>query len=59
MQALHVRRYHDQSHGYAGWVEPEDRAWVLFIAVDGSPQLVLRVELTTVDGQTEHRYEPA
>lgn len=34
-----VGRYSDASTGYLGWVEPEDRSWILFVALDGSVQL--------------------
>lgn len=45
MQPIHVRRYSDPSHGFSGWIEPEDRSWVLFIAVDGTPMLMRRTEI--------------
>lgn len=27
--------------GYQGWIEPEDRSWVMFVANDGQPQAFL------------------
>lgn len=56
MQPIHVRRYQDSGHGYAGWVEPADRSWVLFLAVDGTPILMRRIEEAILGGHTEHRY---
>lgn len=36
MQNIHIQRYADpSSHGWAGWIELEDRSWILFIRVDG------------------------
>jgi hypothetical protein len=29
------------STGYQGWVEPEDRSWVMFVRNDGSPVVFL------------------
>lgn len=51
MQAIHVHRYPkateaergtwppdvaDVSDHWQGWVEPDDRSWILFVAVDGT-----------------------
>jgi hypothetical protein len=33
-----VGRYdHPDSTGYQGWIEPDDRTWIMFVASDGSP----------------------
>lgn len=56
MQNIHVKRYADQSHGYAGTIEPEDHSWVLFIDTSGKPSLWRRVEATNSDGVVEHAY---
>lgn len=29
----------DIGEGYDGWVEPEDRSWILFWDTDGKPEL--------------------
>jgi hypothetical protein len=26
-----------QAVGYLGWVEPADRSWIVFVALDGTP----------------------
>ncbi len=37
-----VGRYTDSaSVGYQGWIEPDDRSWIMFIREDGSPQVFL------------------
>ena len=42
MQNIHVGRYSDpKSHGWAGWLEPEDRSWIAFIGLDGRPVFFL------------------
>lgn len=33
---LHIGTYSDTSSGYSGFIEPEDRAWIVFVGVDGS-----------------------
>lgn len=60
MQNIHVRRYqHPDSTQYRGWVEPEDRSWILFIPQEGAPQLYLEVECEDGDGKTVRGYTPA
>lgn len=40
MPKMKVGRYDEkQSTGYAGYVEPEDRSWILFVTRDGKPVL--------------------
>ena len=37
-----VGRYaHPESHGYQGWIEPEDLSWIMYVRLDGSPQVFL------------------
>jgi hypothetical protein len=38
MLNVKVHRYADTSHGFAGWIEPDDKSWILFIPVSGEPQ---------------------
>jgi hypothetical protein len=30
-----IGRYSSDDHGYAGWIEPSDRSWIVFVGVDG------------------------
>lgn len=42
MQPIRVRRYAEPAD-FAGWIEPEDRSWVLFVPADGgAPSLFVR-----------------
>lgn len=44
MQNIKVGRYGDEgrtSHGYAGWIEPEDNSWIMFVGVDGHVEMFL------------------
>lgn len=42
MQNVKVGRYeHPESTGYAGWIEPEDRSWILFVRTDHSVEMYL------------------
>jgi hypothetical protein len=38
MQNIIIGRYDnpEKTGGWAGWIEPEDRSWILFIAADGT-----------------------
>lgn len=58
MQAIHVKRYAELS-SWAGTIEPEDRGWILFVAVDGGVQLWRAASTTSDDGQIIHGYELA
>jgi hypothetical protein len=58
MQSIHIGRY-EQPNGFAGWVEPEDRSWVLFVATDGSATLYNCVGATTDGPDAERVYMPA
>lgn len=55
MQNIHVKRYHE-STGYQGFIEPEDRSWVVFIHENGIPSLWRRTAIETSDGKVEHVY---
>jgi len=38
MQNINVTRYaNPKAVGWAGWVEPDDRSWIVFIGLDGRP----------------------
>ena len=42
MGNITVGRYDDPaSVGYVGWLEPEDRTWIMFVKADGTPQVFL------------------
>lgn len=59
MQKIHVARYSHPGHGYVGWIEPEDRSWLLFVAADGPPVLMLPVDQTDAEGKTERGFMEA
>ena len=38
MGNITVGRYdHPAEVGYQGWIEPDDRGWIMFVSNDGSP----------------------
>lgn len=43
MQNITVGRYtHPETQEYwQGWLEPDDKSWIMFIAADGSPTVFL------------------
>jgi len=42
MGNITVGRYSDpDSAGYQGWLEPEDKSWIAFVASDGKPVFFL------------------
>jgi hypothetical protein len=42
MANITVGRYEDPaSVGYQGWIEPDDRSWIAFVASDGGPVVFL------------------
>lgn len=59
MQNIHVNRYNHyvgyRGHGYLGWVEPEDRSWILFITKDSTPVLMLKTEQSVKDPDSAHK----
>ncbi len=39
MNNIYIGRYSNPKRiGWAGWIEPNDRSWILFIGLDGSTQ---------------------
>lgn len=36
MPNIEVHRYAERPAGWAGWLEPADRSWIMFIHEDGS-----------------------
>lgn len=49
---IHIGRYqpyqgelpaqaHDPADTWDGWIEPDDKSWIMFIATDGSPTIWL------------------
>ena len=48
MGNITVGRYDDPaSVGYQGWVEPDDRSWIAFVANDGQPVVFLNRDKET------------
>ena len=48
MGNITVSRYdHPAEVGYQGWIEPDDRSWIAFIASDGSPVMFLNRDSET------------
>ena len=48
MGNITVGRYdYPGSVGYQGWIEPDDRSWIMFVASDGSPAAFLNRDLET------------
>lgn len=42
MSNIVVGRYDNpEGAGWAGWIEPEDRAWIMFVGLDGQPVVYL------------------
>lgn len=42
MGNITVGRYDDpDAVGYAGWLEPEDKQWIMFVDTDGVPVVFL------------------
>jgi hypothetical protein len=42
MQNITVSRYSNpKSHGWAGYIQPDDRSWIAFIGLDGRPLFFL------------------
>lgn len=39
MSNITIHRYHsaDTRKYWQGWIEPEDRSWIVFVRADGSP----------------------
>jgi hypothetical protein len=32
-----VGRYESKDTGYQGWIEPDDKSWIMFVCDDGQP----------------------
>ena len=48
MQNIHVSRYEQPKQvGWAGYLEPADRAWIAFIGLDGKPTFFLNRDPAT------------
>lgn len=45
MSNVSVHRY-GEDVGYAGWIEPDDRSWIVFITDDNKPELFARRDAT-------------
>jgi len=42
MKDIHVGRYDNPADiGWQGWIEPDDRTWIMFVADDGTPVVFL------------------
>jgi hypothetical protein len=40
MKNIAVHRYSDPAQvGWLGWIEPEDKSWIMFIPLEGEPVL--------------------
>ena len=37
----------DVTESWQGWIEPDDRSWIMFIAADGSPVVFLHRDQET------------
>lgn len=39
MSEIHIHRYENpESVGWAGYIEPHDKAWILFVGLDGKTE---------------------
>lgn len=48
MSNIVVGRYqHPKECGWQGWIEPEDRTWIMFIDLDGNPKVYLNRDSKT------------
>ncbi len=57
MQNIHVKRYGNIDCGYQGSIEPEDRAWIVFIDAKGEATFWRRDSLCEADdGSPQHHY---
>jgi len=42
VQNIIVGRYSElESAGYQGWLEPDDKTWIMYVANDGTPTVFL------------------
>ena len=48
MQNIKVSRYaHPKQHGWAGYFEPGDKSWIMFIGTDNKPHVFLHRDPAT------------
>ena len=47
MDNIKIGRYSALTEGWAGWVEPEDKSWIVYIQSDGTPIVYLNREPDT------------
>lgn len=47
MQNIIVGRYDVEGNGYEGWIEPEDRSWILYVRDDHSVEVFLNRDTST------------
>ncbi len=48
MQSISIKRYPSpRDTGWAGYLEPEDKSWIAFIALDGKPTFYLNRDPAT------------
>ena len=54
MPSIRVYRYKDPASvaGWAGWIEPEDSSWMLFVHLDGATMLFRRRDGELVSPQS-------
>lgn len=42
MKNVKIKRYASpMAHGWAGWIEPDDRNWIVFVGVNGLPMIYM------------------
>lgn len=56
MQNIQVKRYKKPNGVWDGWIEPEDGSWILFIPIEGAPQLFRRTQMKSESGHEESLY---
>jgi hypothetical protein len=56
MQNIHVGRYKTPGTGYQGWIEPEDKSWLVFIDDKGLATFWRCCETTNEEGKTVRGY---
>lgn len=48
MQNINVHRYQNpKATGWAGYIEPGDKSWIMYVALDGKPLVYLHRDLET------------
>jgi len=57
MQKINVHRYTSPENvGFVGYIEPDDRSWIVFESLTGHASFYRCVDTQTGEGQTERRY---